>query len=34
LAVKILAKSMDLTSADANKFEIGILEKNELGEII
>ena len=28
LAVKILAKSMDLTSADSSKFEIGIMELN------
>ena len=34
LAVKILAKSMDLTSADASKFEIGVVQLNENGEVI
>ena len=34
LAVKVLAKSMDTTTPDANKFEIGVVEKDENGNVI
>lgn len=34
LATKVLAKSMDTTTPDANKFEIQIITKNDQGEII
>jgi 20S proteasome subunit alpha 3 len=34
LAAKVLAKSMDATTPDVNKFEIQIITKNELGHLI
>jgi 20S proteasome subunit alpha 3 len=34
LAAKVLAKSMDTTTPDANKFEIQIVTKNEQGEVV
>jgi 20S proteasome subunit alpha 3 len=34
LAAKVLGKSMDTTAPDANKFEIGIVTKDALGQVI
>ena len=34
LAAKVLAKSMDSTAPDANKFEIQVLTKNEHGVLV
>lgn len=34
LAAKVLAKSMDSTAPDANKFEIQIITKNEQGQLV
>lgn len=34
LAAKVLGKSMDTTSPNADKFEIGIITRNEQGEVI
>ena len=34
LAVKTLAKSMDTTTPDANKFEIGVVTRDALGNVV
>lgn len=34
LAAKVLAKSMDTTTPNADKFEIQIITKNEQGELV
>ena len=34
LAAKVLGKSMDMTVPDANKFEIGILTRDDKGKVI
>lgn len=34
LAVEVLSKSMDATSPDASKYEIGVLQKDESGKLV
>ena len=34
LAAKVLGKSMDTTTPDSNKFEIGVVQKDEHGNLI
>ena len=34
LAAKVLSKSMDMHKPDAARFEIGIITKNEAGEVV
>ena len=34
LAVKVLAKSMDTATPDVNKFEVGVVEKDENDNVI
>lgn len=34
MAAKVLGKSMDTTTPNADKFEIQIITKNDLGQVI
>lgn len=34
LAVQVLSKSMDVTSLDVNKYEIGVMHKDSEGKLV
>lgn len=34
LAVQVLSKSMDVTSLDVNKYEVGVMHKDSEGKLV